>query len=291
MDISHETPDFWTEEQVKATLPQRAADSHKGSYGTALLIAGTKEMPGAALLAGLGAMRSGVGKLVIATEAEAMAMIVPRLPEATYLQNGLQRIAEKKAPLDSYRAAAIGPGTKPDELTENAVQVLLDSPLAMILDAGALSERSYLVRQAPIILTPHPAEFSRITGVGVDKLQENRAYYAKIWAQELNVTIVLKGQTTVVAFPDGEVWANPSGNSALAKGGTGDTLTGMMLGMLCCHTDWKHAVLNAIYLHGACADEWTKTRSPHTMLAHELTDLLPAIWARFECISLRAGRK
>ncbi|TWT07927.1 NAD(P)H-hydrate dehydratase [Planococcus sp. CPCC 101016] len=282
MDMAGDTPGFWTENHIKATLSQRAADSHKGSYGTALLIAGTKEMPGAALLAGLGAMRGGVGKLVIATEPEAMAMMVPRLPEATYLLDGRSRIADKKIQLDDYRAAAIGPGTEPDAVTENAVLSLLDSPLPVILDAGALSKRAYPTRQAPVILTPHPAEFSRITGVEVEELQKNRAYFAQLWAQKLGVAIVLKGQTTVVAFQDGEVWRNPTGNSALAKGGTGDTLTGMMLGMLCCHSDWRHAVLNAVHLHGACADEWTKHRSPHTLLAHELTDLLPEVWARFE---------
>ncbi len=280
--MTEDTPGFWTEKHVTATLPKRAADSHKGSYGTALLIAGTKEMPGAALLAGLGAMRGGVGKLVIATETEAMAMMVPRLPEATYLLDGLNRIADKKIQLEGYRAAAIGPGTEPDSVTENAVQVLLDSPLPIILDAGALSERSYPIRHAPVILTPHPAEFSRITGVKVEELQKDRTFYAQLWAQKLGVAIVLKGQTTVVAFQDGEVWKNPTGNSALAKGGTGDTLTGMMLGMLCCHSDWRHAVLNAVHLHGSCADEWTKHRSPHTLLAHELTDLLPEVWAKFE---------
>ena len=279
---SAKTPRSWTKERVKATLPQRDPDSHKGSFGTALLIAGTKEMPGAALLAGLGAMRSGVGKLVIATEAEAMAMIVPRLPEATYLQNGLQRIAEYMAPVDSYRAAAIGPGTEPDTLTEDALNVLLESPMPIIVDAGALSRRIYPARQAPVILTPHPAEFSRITGVGVEDLQKNRTFHAAEWAGELGVAIVLKGPNTITAFPDGETWVNPTGNSALAKGGTGDLLAGMMLGMLCCHTDWKHAVLNAVHLHGACAEEWTKTRSSHTLLAHELSELLPEVWANLE---------
>lgn len=282
MNSSSVTPQLWTSEQVAATLPKRQLTSHKGSYGTALLVAGTKEMPGAALLAALGTMRSGVGKLVIATEAEAMAMIVPQLPEATYLENGLQRIAEKKTLIDSYRAIAIGPGTNPDALTEDAVNTILGSQVPIILDAGALSKRTYSKRHSPVILTPHPAEFSRITGVDVNELQKNRAFYAAIWAKKLGVTIVLKGQITIIAFPDDEVWANPTGNSALAKGGTGDTLTGMMLGMLCCHTDWKQAVLNAVYLHGACADEWTKTRSPHTMLAHELTEFLPELWFELE---------
>ncbi|WP_203339986.1 NAD(P)H-hydrate dehydratase [Planococcus beijingensis] len=282
MSPQKETPSQWTKEQVKATLPERDPNSHKGSFGTALLIAGTKEMPGAALLAGLGAMRSGVGKLVIATEAEAMAMIVPRLPEATYVQNGMQRIAEQMASVDAYRAAAIGPGTEPDRMTEDALSVLLESSMPLIVDAGALSRRTYAERQAPVILTPHPAEFSRITGVAVAELQKHRANYAAEWAERLGVAIVLKGQHTVTAFPDGEIWINPTGNSSLAKGGTGDTLAGIMLGMLCCHNDWKHAVLNAVHMHGACADEWIKTRSPHTLLAHELAELLPEVWAAFE---------
>ncbi|MGB6407108.1 MAG: NAD(P)H-hydrate dehydratase [Planococcus donghaensis] len=273
---------IWTEKLVHSTLPKRNATSHKGSYGTALLIAGTKEMPGAAMLAGLGAMRSGVGKLVIATAPEAVAMVVSRLPEATFLPDGLMQIAQRQTSIEHYRAAALGPGTEPDELTEMALQVLLESPLPVVLDAGALSERSYPYRQSPIILTPHPAEFSRITGVKVDDLQKNRSYYATSWSKKLGVTIVLKGSNTVISFPDGETWINPTGNSALAKGGTGDTLTGMILGMLCCHTNWRHAVLNAVYLHGACADEWVTTRSSHTMLAHEISDLLPSVWGKFE---------
>ncbi|EGA90415.1 putative carbohydrate kinase [Planococcus donghaensis MPA1U2] len=282
MDRASETQHIWTDQQVTSTLPVRETNSHKGSYGTALLVAGTKEMPGAALLAGLGAMRSGVGKLVIATEAEAVAMIVPRLPEATFLQDGLKQIAHRQTSVDTYRAVAIGPGTEPDDSTEQAIHNLLESHMPLVLDAGALSSRSYPDRQSPIILTPHLAEFSRITGVDVEEIQKNRAHYATYWSKKLGVTIVLKGPHTVISFPDGETWINPTGNSALAKGGTGDTLTGMILGMLCCHSNWQHAVLNAVYLHGACADDWVKSRSAHTMLAHELSGLLPVVWARFE---------
>lgn len=273
---------IWTEKHVKSTLPIRDAKSHKGSYGTALLIAGTKDMPGAALLAGLGAMRSGVGKLVIATDAIAIAMIVSRLPEATFLPNGLKKIVNRQTLIDTYRAAAIGPGTEPDRLTEQAIHVLLESNMPVVLDAGALSNRVYPTRQSPTILTPHLAEFSRITGTNVLDIQHNRSYYTAKWATKLSVTIVLKGPHTVISFPNGETWINPTGNSALAKGGTGDTLTGMILGMLCCHSNWQQAVLNAVYLHGACADEWIKTRSAHTMLAHEVSDLLPEVWAKLE---------
>lgn len=272
----------WSSDQVKRSLPLRQDSSHKGTYGTALLLAGSKDMPGAALLSGLGAMRSGLGKLELATEAEVIPMVVSQLPETTYLRDGLKLLAANELELSAYRAAAIGPGVLPDEHCEEAIRHLLASELPLILDAGALSERNYPKRGAPVILTPHPGEFTRITLTDPKQLTENRRELASEWAQKLGVTIVLKGKPTIVAFPEGETWRNPTGNSALAKGGTGDTLTGMMLGMLCCHDNWKHAVLNAVYLHGACADKWVETGSPHTLLAHELTGLLPSVWKEFE---------
>ncbi|WP_191566324.1 NAD(P)H-hydrate dehydratase [Metabacillus idriensis] len=273
---------FWTEENVRSTIPKREDSGHKGTYGTGLLLAGSRDMPGAALLSGLGAMRSGIGKLVIGTEEEVIPYVVPVLPEATYLRNGLEKTAEGTVNLEQYKAIAAGPGLEPNEETEKAIQQLLKSGCPVILDAGALSDRTYGERKAPVILTPHPGEFSKITGIEVKEFQQNRSHHAFIWAEKLGVTIVLKGNETIIAFPDGEAWTNPTGNSALAKGGTGDTLTGMMLGMLCCHKEWKHAVLNAVFLHGACADKWTEDKSAHTMLAHELTELLPEVWKRFE---------
>ena len=281
MTNMHSLPS-WTEKMVKKTLPERSAFSHKGSFGTGLLIAGSRDMPGAALLAGLGAMRSGLGKLVIGTDTEVVPIICPVLPEATYLRNGLMKITEGDMDLGQYRAIAAGPGIEPTPESERAFQQLLHSDLPLVLDAGALSKRSYDKRQAPTILTPHPGEFARLTGLDPAELQENRPHFANMLATQLGVTIILKGNESIIAFPDGESWRNPTGNSSLAKGGTGDTLTGMVLGMLCCHANWKHAILNAVFLHGACADEWTKKRSPHTLLAHELSDFLPEVWKRFE---------
>ncbi|ADP34382.1 NAD(P)H-hydrate dehydratase [Bacillus atrophaeus] len=271
----------WTEEHVRETLPKRDASSHKGTFGTALLLAGSDDMPGAALLSGLGAMRSGLGKLVIGTSESVIPLIVPVLPEATYWRNGWEKAAQ--SPLEeSYRAAAIGSGLPQTKDVQRAVDHVIAGDCPVILDAGALTKRSYPKRKAPIIVTPHPGEFSRMTGVSIEDLEKDRAGYAKEWAHQLQTTIVLKGRHTIVAFPDGECWYNAAGNAALAKGGTGDTLTGMMLGMLCCHQEAKHAVLNAVYLHGICAELWTEEHSPHTLLAHELSALLPRVWKRFE---------
>ncbi len=272
---------FWTEEHVRATLPERDAESHKGTYGTALLLAGSDDMPGAALLAGLGAMRSGLGKLVIGTSESVIPLIVPVLPEATYWRDGWKKAAGAELE-EAYRAIAIGPGLPQTESVQQAVDHVLTADCPVILDAGALAKRTFPKREAPVILTPHPGEFSRMTGMPVNELQKKRAEYAKEWAAQLQTVIVLKGNQTVIAFPDGDCWLNPTGNGALAKGGTGDTLTGMILGMLCCHEDPKHAILNAVYLHGACAELWTDEHSAHTLLAHELSDILPRVWKRFE---------
>ncbi|MFZ7752159.1 NAD(P)H-hydrate dehydratase [Bacillus velezensis] len=271
----------WTEQDVKDTLPKREADSHKGTFGTALLLAGSDDMPGAALLAGLGAMRSGVGKLVIGTSAGVIPLIVPVLPEATYWRDGWKKAAAGQ-PGETIRAAAIGPGLPQTDEVQQAADQLLSGDYPVILDAGAITKRTYPKRKAPVILTPHPGEFSRMTGLPIQEIQQNRAGYAAEWAERLHVTIVLKGNETIIAFPDGECRRNTTGNGALAKGGTGDTLTGMILGMLCCHQDPKHAVLNAVRLHGECAELWTKERSAHTLLAHELSELLPRVWKEYE---------
>ncbi|QHJ71292.1 NAD(P)H-hydrate dehydratase [Planococcus halotolerans] len=272
----------WSKDHVRMHLPQRQSGSHKGTYGTALLIAGSTGMPGAAVLAAKAAMRSGLGKLVVATARESITPIASHVPEATFEPELMERINDPELDLTSYKAIAIGPGMLPDQKTEAAVEHLLQLGKPLVMDAGALSERTYAKTEAPVILTPHPGEFSRITGVPVEKLQQQRAHHAANCAVKLGVTIVLKGQNTVIAFPDGETYLNATGNSALAKGGTGDTLTGMLLGMLCCHDNWRHAVLNAVHLHGACADEWIKTHSAHTLLAHELTELLPTVMKPYE---------
>ena len=253
---------FWTEEDVKKTLPKRGQESYKGTYGTGLLLAGSRDMPGAAIIAGLGAMRAGIGKLVIGTSDDVIPLIVPVLPEATYWRNALEEIAENGIG-QTFRAAAIGPGLPPGEKVEQVLFHAMALGMPLVLDAGALANlpASFPEKESPLILTPHPGEFSKMIGMNVEELQRNRVDYAREWAVKKKAILVLKGFETVVAFPEGEVYINRTGNAALAKGGTGDALTGMMLGMICCHENIRHAVLNAVYLHGACADRWIERKS------------------------------
>ncbi|MDZ5713456.1 NAD(P)H-hydrate dehydratase [Jeotgalibacillus haloalkalitolerans] len=270
----------WNAKNVMNTLPERKTDAHKGTYGTALIAAGSRFMPGAAVLSAIACMRSGVGKLEVGTEESVIPYIIQHLPETTFVPGFYERL--ESLSFDQYRVLAAGPGREADDETEQTVKTFLSTNLPVILDAGALSKRTYSKRKAPTILTPHPGEFLRISGCSKEELEENRQVTVTEFAKESGVTVVLKGKKTLTAFPDGEIYENTTGNSALSKGGTGDTLTGMITGMICCHEDWKHAILNAVYLHGASADEWIKKKSAHAMLAREINDLLPEVWKNFE---------
>ncbi|WP_416825691.1 NAD(P)H-hydrate dehydratase [Ectobacillus polymachus] len=271
----------WTEEDVKQTTPIRSPFSHKGTYGTGLLLAGSDEMPGSALLAAFGAMRSGIGKLTIGTTKFTASVLTPRLPEATYMTDGLQRVAKGDI-ANTYRGAAIGPGIEDQNITEQAIKTLFTMPMPVVLDAGALWKREYPKRSHVTVLTPHPGEFSRITDTSVADIQANRLSLASDYAKKHGVIVVLKGTYTVIAFPDGKGVINTTGNSGLAKGGTGDTLTGILLAFLCTYEHQQEAVANAVYIHGLCADEWANDYAKVSMLASDISNMLPKVLKRFQ---------
>ena len=272
---------LWTGKDVAATYLKRHGGANKGTFGTGLLVAGSDEMPGCAVLASLGAMRAGIGKLMVATSKNTRNIIAGRVPECTYMHKGLKNLAHGHLP-DGIAAVAIGPGLDDKEMIEQVLQPLFKSSLPLVLDAGALSKRAYPSREAATIVTPHPKEFSRMTGLSVEEIQRNRLDAASTFAKENGVIVVLKGRHTVVAFPDGDLFVNTSGNVGLAKGGTGDTLTGMLLAFLSSYHDVKHAVANAVYLHGASADYICETRAAASVLASDVSEALPYVMKHFE---------
>ncbi|MCU9613591.1 NAD(P)H-hydrate dehydratase [Caldibacillus lycopersici] len=264
---------IWSEADFTNTWKTRNKDAHKGTFGTGLLLAGSDEMPGSALLAGLASMKIGIGKLIIGTTPFVASIIASRLPEATYWFNGLNKLPNGDWPV-GVKGIAIGPGLTDTLLVEEAIKKIWETNIPVILDAGALQKREYPKRNAPTIITPHPGEFSRITGLTTAEIQKNRLKLASDYAQEHQVIVVLKGANTVIAFPDGSGVINITGNPALAKGGSGDTLAGMILALLCMGENPKIAVANAVYLHGLCADELVKTRNENTIVASELSNIL-----------------
>ena len=270
----------WSASDVCSTMVPRKGNAHKGTFGTGLLVAGSDEMPGSCLLASLACMKSGIGKLTVATSRYAAAIIATKVPECTYSFDGLGKLAEGEHP-SGVNAIAIGPGLTEMEKVKKAVDTLLAGTIPVILDAGALHKREYPEGGPTVIVTPHPGEFSRMTGLSTDEIQRNRIQAAADFAKEHNAITVLKGRNTVVAHPDGRLAVNPTGNPALAKGGTGDTLTGMLLSFVCQQTDPFIATLNAVFLHGACADRWTETKSAAAMTASDLSSLLPAVMKEY----------
>jgi hydroxyethylthiazole kinase-like uncharacterized protein yjeF len=131
-------------------------------------------------------------------------------------------------------------------------------------------------------VTPHPREFSKMTGISTQDIQRNRLEFASKFSLENNVITILKGRNTVMAFPDGELLINETGNVGLAKGGTGDTLTGMLLAFLASYQNVKTAVANAVYLHGASADYYIKEKAATSMLASEVSENLAYVMKEFE---------
>lgn len=276
----------WTKADTQERFFHRNNNMHKGSFGTGLLIAGTDEMPGCAILSATAAMRAGIGKLTVGTTKYVAQVIAAHLSECSYRYDVWHGCFTQEA-FASYQAIAIGPGLDHIPNLQEKIDDFLAMDIPLLLDAAALQKRVYSVkkRKGAVVLTPHPKEMSRITGYSVLYVQENRLAVAADYAQKNHVIIVLKGRKTVCAFPNGRVFVIETGNVGLAKGGTGDTLTGILLAFLSYYSDVEAAVCNAVYLHGQCADYWAQTAAKTTMLATDLIGQLPVVMKKFESAS------
>lgn len=267
---------FLTKSEVQTTLPKREEASHKGTFGMGLIVAGSDEMPGSATLSAIGSIRTGLGRLVIATTKEVASVVATHVPEATFMHDGLRRVGEGEIP-EKIASASIGPGLVDRVLIEKALEQLMQLPVPLVVDAGALEKRPNWRGKGPVILTPHPGEFSRITGLSIQAIENNRRQLAQAFAEKQQVTVVLKGDQTVIAFPNGQTYVNPTGNSALAKGGSGDVLTGIMTSFLATHSNYEDAVKNAVFVHGLCAERWCEDKSEASMTASDFAHLLPVV--------------
>jgi NAD(P)H-hydrate epimerase len=246
----------------------RKGDSNKGMYGHVLMIGGAAGKSGAAAMAGLAALRAGAGLVSIAC-ADASKLIPELMTES------LEHFS-----LEKKTVIAVGPGLGPaPELVKN---LMSEAKVPMVIDADGLNSiagTDFRGRGLQTILTPHPGEMARLVG---GKFTD-RLTTARTFARDKNVCLVLKGQGTLIALPDGDVWVNPTGSPSMAKGGTGDVLTGMISGMVAQHPDdIATAVRAAVWLHGRAgelgAEEWTDK----CLLATELLNYLPR--AMRECI-------
>ena len=276
-----------TPHELRHLFAKRPRNSNKGMYGHVLVVGGSFGKSGAAAMSGLGAYRSGAGLVTVAVPKSALSMVAAYRPELMTeplreTESGRLYLADGDHILNLLKkmtVLALGPGLGTEEETVGLVKRLFEeASVPAVIDADALNALagSLLRTDKTRILTPHPGEMGRLVGKSAKEVQADRLGIARQFASESGATIVLKGDRTLIAFPDGEVWINPTGSPAMATGGTGDILTGMVAGLVAQHPDdWRHAVMAAVYLHGRCGQLAAQKWGEEATLATDLLDCLP----------------
>jgi ADP-dependent NAD(P)H-hydrate dehydratase / NAD(P)H-hydrate epimerase len=281
-------------------LAPRELDANKGSYGHVLVIGGSLGKAGAAAMAGFSALRAGAGLSTVATaksvlptvagfHSELMTYPLPETAEGTISAEAYASAQELFR--DPKTVIAIGPGISRNIETSTFVRELVGRAAAqanvpLVLDADALNafagaEAGQLNGHGrTIVITPHPGEMARLTGLTIAEIQSKRLEVARQFAREHELIVVLKGHRTLIAAPDGTVWVNPTGNPGMATGGTGDVLTGIVAGLLAQHP--KQALLAtalAVYLHGFAGDLARDAVGESSVVATDLVQYLPGAFA------------
>ena len=267
---------------------RRPNNSNKGMYGHVWVVGGSFGKSGAPAMAGLGSYRMGAGLVTVAVPKSvltAVASVRPELMTEPLAETERGSIRESEADrllplLEKMTSLAVGPGLGTDEEVGHLVERLYrESNLPGVFDADALN---VLAGDLPAangkvrILTPHPGEMGRLAGKPTKEVQSDRLGTAQGFAAKTGATVVLKGDRTVIAFPDGETWINPTGSPSMATGGTGDILTGMIAGAVAQHPkEWKRAVVAAVWLHGRCGELAAERLGEESTLATDLLDSLP----------------
>lgn len=273
-----------SDNQMPPTLPRRRRDASKHDFGRLLIVAGSVGYTGAPTLASRAAVRGGAGlvylgvpEAIYAVTAvkndEAMPFPLKCGPDGLISPEALPELEERMAKCD---ALAVGPGLGRSAGVTALVGALLEaSRVPTVLDADALwalSRAPELLERAacPLVLTPHAREFERLGG----DLSAPREEATLRFAREHGCALVLKGRGTVCAFPDGECYVNPTGNPGMARGGSGDVLTGLM-GALLCQLPFRRAVCAAVYLHGLAGDMCAAELGEYGMTPTDMIERLP----------------
>ncbi len=262
----------------------RAKFSHKGSYGHALIIAGSYGKMGAAVLAARACLRAGTGLLTVHAPRCGNSVLQTSVPEAMASTDRHESCLSEVPVLDGYSGIGIGPGIGLSTETARALhQLLSQTQMPLVLDADALNliaaNQAWLgLLPQNTILTPHPKEFERLFGKMGNDFERLDLLLEK--ARQHQIFIVLKGAHTAIACPDGECWFNSSGNPGMATGGTGDALTGVVTGLVAQGYGQKEACLLGVYLHGLAGDLAAAACSQEAMTAGDLVACLGAAWQK-----------
>jgi NAD(P)H-hydrate epimerase len=278
---------------------QRASAANKGNFGHVLILAGSIGKTGAAAMAARSALRAGAGLVTVATARSAVPIVATlgvefmteALPET---DDGAISLGALDGPLLDNLVArktvlALGPGLGAHPETALFVRTVVNKySLPLVLDADGLNAfagfmeffRQNVRSTGATVFTPHPGEMARLTGMTIAEIQAQRVAVAREFSQQFGVTLVLKGFRTLIASPDGQITVNSTGNPGMAKGGTGDVLTGLVAGLLAqfpAHPVGEVAAA-AVYLHGLAGDLAAGELGQHSMLAGDLLEKIPAAY-------------
>ncbi len=278
-----------TKKEIKALLPERPYNANKGTFGKGLLFSGSYPMPGAAIVATKGCLNSGAGLTYLSFPDRIYNTVTSSLTECVFRplsssesgefsENAFDEI---KNELSSFSAVAAGPGITTGKGAENLIENLLKNYNGkLIIDADGINIISRNIdilkeSKADILMTPHPAEMSRLTGISVSEINSNRTKIAEEFAKKYGVSILLKGVNTVICSPEGRKHINPTGSSALARGASGDLLTGIILGLAAQGLSVTDAAALGAYIHGLSGEIAEEKYSSYCATVERITDCIP----------------
>jgi ADP-dependent NAD(P)H-hydrate dehydratase / NAD(P)H-hydrate epimerase len=273
-----------TEKDIKKMVRVRGRFDHKGKFGHALLVAGSRGKMGACVLAARAALRSGPGLLTVHIPSGSEVIIHTAVPEAMASLDSSVTHFSDKLNVENFQTVGVGPGMGQHADTVKALHNLLDNfKKPMVLDADALniiSSQPELMQLIPkgSILTPHRKEFERL--VGACKNDFDRLDKLVQLSKQLQSVVVLKGAYSAIAAPDGKIYFNPTGNPGMAKGGSGDALTGILTGLLAQGYDPTQAAQTGVYVHGLAGDLAAHESGQTSLIATDLVERLPLAFKR-----------
>ncbi len=281
------SPDHFrlTDREAEGLLPAREETGHKGTFGEVLVIAGSNEMPGAAVLSSLSALRGGAGLVRLAAPEGAVSSLPAAAPEVVLLplaggeekakkaeDEDIEKVLEAASDAD---VVAAGPGLGQSSFSKELVGSLLSElSCPLVLDADGInnldSPRPVREYEGEIILTPHPGEVGRLLDRTPGEIVDERRSIARCFARENDAILVLKGADTITALPAGELFINPTGNEGMATAGSGDVLTGLMSGLIAQGAGCEEAACLAVYLHGRAGDLALEKEGSHSLTAGDI---------------------
>ena len=281
------SPYFFTcKDDMQPLIKPRIKHAHKGIFGRALLVAGSKGMAGASVLAARAALRSGVGLLTVHVPSCNNTVLQVAVPEAMTIVDSNEHCFSDVIDTGRYSAVGVGPGLGQSKESEAALLALIDNcKVPMVLDADALNilacNPQYIQRLPQgSVITPHVGEFARLFGASDSSYA--RLQTALACAREHGVTILLKGAYTAVITPQGEMHFNSTGNPGMATGGSGDVLTGCILSLLAQGYAAPDAARLAVYVHGLAGDLAADEKGQTALVAGDIVDYLPRAWRSLE---------